>query len=151
MNIPPALLYAHITIEEINSLTIDERDLLLIICNIWAPIRPPVPTEDNPYPISLNLIRATRRECIIDRIVQAEKVIIDSALPVYIELRKKLSIPGEVKIPEVVPIVVKEEIKEEVNNADVNVEVKSDSISSIPPIESMNVSGSSNLNVSGSN
>ena len=119
MNIPPALLFPHITIEEINSLTTDEKDLLLMICNIWAPIRPPMPSIEDPYPISLNMIRSTRKECILDRIIKAEKVITDLARPIYIELRKKLSIPLEIDEevvivnPEVVNEVVKEEVKSE--------------------------------------
>lgn len=93
MNVPQSLLYPHITIDEVNSLTTDEKDLLLIICNIWAPIHPPMPSPEDPYPITLNIIRATKREAILDRVIQAEKIIKDEAKEVYSGLRYKLNIP----------------------------------------------------------
>lgn len=95
-----ALLHSHISIDEINSLTTDEKDLLLAICNIWAPIRPPMPSAEDPYPITLNIIRSAKREAILDRVIQAEKVITDEARPIYEGLREKLSVPVVKKVEE---------------------------------------------------
>lgn len=90
----PAVLHPHIKIEEINSLTEQETDMLLYICNVWAPIRPPMPTEGNPHPITLTLIRATNRHAIIDRVIQACVVIKDNGKEIYNSLRTKLGIPN---------------------------------------------------------
>lgn len=89
--IPPSL-HRHITVEEINSLSEDEVDMLLYICNVWAPIKPPMPTEDNAYPVTLNIIRSTIKEAVIDRVTQANSVISDEGKEVYNSLKTKLGI-----------------------------------------------------------
>lgn len=95
----PALLWPHITIEEINSLTDEEAGMLLYIVNVWAPIRPPIPTENRPYPISLTLVRAVHRNAVIDRIIQACTVIKDEGKEIYNNLRTKLGIPNPPPAP----------------------------------------------------
>jgi len=132
-------MFKHITIEEMNSLNEDEKILLLCICNIWAPIRPPMPSTEDPYPITLNIIRYTIREAVLDRIIQAEKVIKLEAKSIYENLCLKLKIPR----PEVVKETVKEVEKTEVSG------------SITPPLPDDNnmVTGSvdlTNTNVSGS-
>lgn len=88
----PALLYPHITIEEINTLSDTEKDMLLYICNVWAPIDLPFSSPDNIYPISLNIIRYVRKDAIVDRINQAEAVIKDEAKEIYAGLKAKIGI-----------------------------------------------------------
>lgn len=86
------LMYSHITTEEIQSLTGDESLILLYICNIWAPISPPVSSVDNPYPITLNSIRYANKKSIVDRVLQAEGVISDIGFEIYNGLRIKLGL-----------------------------------------------------------
>jgi hypothetical protein len=88
----PAVMWPHIRMEEINSLTEQESDMLLYICNVWAPIRPPTPEPEDPYPISLDIIRYAKRESIIDRIKQAETIIKEESKEIYNGLKTKLGI-----------------------------------------------------------
>ena len=78
--------------EEINSLTESEADMLLYICNVWAPIKPPMPTEDDPHPINLNVIRYAKRPSILDRIKQSESVIKEESKEIYNGLKTKLNV-----------------------------------------------------------
>lgn len=89
----PAGLWPHITIDEINSLSEDEAFMILYICNVWAPIRPPVPSENDQHPITLNLIRYARREAILDRVKQAESVVKEEHKEIYNGLKTKLKVP----------------------------------------------------------
>lgn len=98
----PIGLWPHIKIEEINSLTEDEADMLLYICNVLYPIKLPESSE----PINLNIIRHAKRPAIIDRVTQACSVITEEGKPIYNGLRGKLGLP----IPE-----IKEEVKEILN------------------------------------
>jgi hypothetical protein len=88
----PAAMWPHIKIEEINSLSEQESDMILYLCNVWAPIKPPTPSEDDPYPITLNLIRYVKRVAIIDRIKQAESVIKEEHREIYNGLKTKLNV-----------------------------------------------------------
>lgn len=92
MPLIPLGLWPHITIEEMDSLTEQESDMLLYICNVWAPVRPPVPSEEDPYPMTLNLIRYVRREAILDRIKQAESVVKEEHKEIYNGLKMKLKV-----------------------------------------------------------
>jgi hypothetical protein len=83
----------HIRIEEIKSLSEIESNMLLYICNVWAPIVFCAPDPENPHPVTLNLIRYCKREAIIDRINQAENVIKDEGKEIYNGLRVKLGMP----------------------------------------------------------
>lgn len=89
--IPPGM-FPHITIEEINSLSEDESFMLLYLCNVWAPIRPPVSSEEDPHPISLNLIRYAKRNAIVDRIKQSEPLIKEEFKEIYNGLKTKLKV-----------------------------------------------------------
>ncbi len=91
----PQSLYQHITIEDIEGLSEQEADMLLYICNVWAPIRPPMPTEEDPHPINLNMIRVIRKPAVLDRVRQAESIIKDEARLIYESLRNKFGIPVE--------------------------------------------------------
>lgn len=117
----PSELWPHVTIEEINSLTEDESCMLLFICNVWAPIRPPMPTEENPHPLSLDLIRSARRIAIIDRVIQAKPIIKDESIEIYNGLRIKLNIPNPPPEPPKEPVVEppKEPQNSEINNGPV--------------------------------
>jgi hypothetical protein len=88
----PAHLLPHIRIEEINSLSEDEAFMLLYLCNVWAPIRPPTPSEDDPYPMTLNLIRSVKRVAIVDRIKQSESIVKEEYKEIYNGLKTKLSV-----------------------------------------------------------
>jgi hypothetical protein len=88
----PAGLWPHITIDEINSLSEDEAFMLLYLCNVWAPIRPPVSSADDPYPVTLNLIRYCKKEAVFDRIKQAESVIKEEHKEIYNGLKTKLKV-----------------------------------------------------------
>jgi len=88
----PAGLWPHITMDEINSLSEDEAFMLLYICNVWAPIRPPVPSEDDPHPITLDLIRYVRKEAILDRVKQAESTVKEEHKEIYNGLKTKLKV-----------------------------------------------------------
>jgi hypothetical protein len=84
----------HITIEEMSNLSHDEQDMLLYICNIWAPIRPPIPTEEEPHPVTLNIIRSVDKRAIIDRINQACNIVItEEGKGIYNKLRCHLGLP----------------------------------------------------------
>lgn len=85
-------MFPHITIEEINSLSEDESFMLLYLCNVWAPIRPPVSSEEDPHPISLNLIRYAKRNAIVDRIKQSEPLIKEEFKEIYNGLKTKLKV-----------------------------------------------------------
>jgi len=98
MTFPPN--FQHISIDEIKSLSEDEANILLYICNIWAPITPFISTPEEPYPVSLNIIRYARKESILDRVIQAEPTIKDGARSIYESLRNKLSIPVVKKVEE---------------------------------------------------
>lgn len=111
----PSELWSHVTIEEINSLTEDESCMLLFICNVWAPIRPPMPTEGDPFPLSLDLIRSARRVAIIDRVIQAQPIIKDESIGIYNGLRIKLNIPDP-PTPEPPKEPVTEPPNSEINN-----------------------------------
>lgn len=106
--IPPRL-WPHVSIEEINSLTEDEVDILLYICNILYPIRPPTPSETNPHPITLNLIRCAQKQSVISRVMQACSAVTEEGKPIYNGLRTKLGIPNP---PEPTPEPIKEEPKQ---------------------------------------
>jgi hypothetical protein len=97
----PSGLWSHISIEEINSLTEDETDVLLYICNVLYPIKLPEATEE--HPITLNHIRYAQRNAIIGRVIQACSVVTEEGKEVYNGLRTKLGLP----VPE-----IKEESKE---------------------------------------
>lgn len=88
----PSGLWPHITIDEINSLSEDEAFMLLHFCNVWAPIRPPVPSTEDPYPVTLNLIRYAKREAILDRIKQADPIIKEEFKEIYNGLKTKLKV-----------------------------------------------------------
>jgi len=88
----PSCLWPHISIDEINSLSEDESFMLLYLCNVWAPIRPPMPSEDDPHPITLNLIRYVKRNAITDRIKQAEPIVKEEYREIYNGLKTKLSV-----------------------------------------------------------
>lgn len=88
----PSGMWPHITIDEINSLSEDEAFMLLYLCNVWAPIRPPVPSTEDPYPITLNLIRCSKKEAIFDRIRQAEPIIKEEFKEIYNGLKTKLKV-----------------------------------------------------------
>jgi hypothetical protein len=92
MPLIPANLWPHITIDEINSLSEDESFMLLYICNVWAPIKPPIPTEEDPHPITLNLIRYSKKESIIDRIKQSEPNVKEEFKEIYNGIKTKLKI-----------------------------------------------------------
>jgi hypothetical protein len=92
MRILPPTMFQHITIEEIHSLTEDELDMLIFICNIWAPIRPPIVESGETY-LGITHIRSAKRDSILDRVIQAEKIVAPVGMEIYEELRKKLSIP----------------------------------------------------------
>lgn len=82
-------MFPHITIDEVNSLSESEADMLLYICNIWAPIKLPPATEQDPHPITLNLIRYGKRNAILDRIKQSESVIKEEYKEIYIGIKTK--------------------------------------------------------------
>ena len=91
--IPPLGMFPHISIEEINSLSEDEAFMLLYLCNVWAPIRPPTPSEEDPYPVNLNLIRYANKNAILDRIKQAEPIVKEEFKEIYNGLKTKLKVP----------------------------------------------------------
>jgi hypothetical protein len=91
MKILPAQMFKHISNEEFRSLSEDELIMLLYICSVWAPIKPPF-SEDDKLLISTSTILAARREAILDRVIQAEKIVSDSGMGVYESLRQKISI-----------------------------------------------------------
>jgi hypothetical protein len=88
----PSGMLPHITIEEINSLSEDEAFMLLYLCNVWAPIRPPVSSEEDPHPVSLNLIRYANKNAVIDRIKQSEPLIKEEFKEIYNGLKTKLKV-----------------------------------------------------------
>lgn len=102
----PSALWAHITIEEINSLTEDELDMLLYICNVLYPIKLPECKEENC--VTLNLIRYTQKPSIISRINDAHSSINEEGKLIYNNLRQKLNLPIH-QFPESL-------IKEQINN-----------------------------------
>jgi hypothetical protein len=89
----PSGMWPHISIDEINSLTEDEADCLLYICNTLYPIKLPESSE----PIGLNIIRYAQRSSIIDRVTQACSVVTEEGKPIYNGLRSKLGLP----VPEI--------------------------------------------------
>jgi hypothetical protein len=94
----PAQLHNHVTIEETQSLTDSEMGMLLYICNVVCPMEY-ISTPENPFPITLTLIRAARREAVLERVARAEVAVKDQT--VYNGLRAKLGLaPVEVKAPE---------------------------------------------------
>jgi len=88
----PVGLWSHVTIDEINSLSEDEAFMLLYFCNVWAPIRPPVSSTEDPHPITLNLIRYVRREAILDRVKQSESIVKEEYKEIYNGLKTKLKV-----------------------------------------------------------
>lgn len=88
----PTGLWPHITIDEINSLSEDEAFMLLYFCNVLAPIRPPMPSEEDTYPITLNVIRYAKRESILDKVKQSEPNIKEEFKEIYNGLKTKLKI-----------------------------------------------------------
>lgn len=80
------------------SLSSDEQDMLLYVCNVIFPIRPPTPSGSEPYPVTLTMVRATEKNSILERIKQAEPQIKDEGRLVYEGLREKLGIPVEKKV-----------------------------------------------------
>lgn len=88
----PQGMFPHITLDEINSLSEDEAFMLLYLCNVWASIRPPTPSEEDPYPVTLNLIRCVNRHAILDRIKQAESIVKEECKEIYNGLKTKLKI-----------------------------------------------------------
>ncbi len=95
---PKINMHAHISIEEMNSLTEAETDMLLYICNVLYPIRPPVPTEHNKHPITDTYIRSANKDFILARVIESESAISETGKEVYNTLRNKLSIPLEKKV-----------------------------------------------------
>ena len=115
----------HISIEQMRDLTLEEQEMLLYICNVSFPMFPPMPSETNPYPINLNLIRYANKDSVMERIVKSAELINDSGREIYNGLCSKFGLPLlEIKPPaieppkeEPVPEVtteVKPEVKEEV-------------------------------------
>jgi hypothetical protein len=104
------MLYAHITLQELDSLTEQEKDMLFYICNVLFPIRPPFPTEEDKYPVATCFILAAIRDSVIQRITSAEPKIKEEALEIYNGLRSKLGL-SLVEIKKVEP--PKEEPKTE--------------------------------------
>jgi hypothetical protein len=51
-----------------------------------------MPSEDDPHPITLNLIRYVKRNAITDRIKQAEPIVKEEYREIYNGLKTKLSV-----------------------------------------------------------
>jgi len=92
MPLIPIGFWPHITLEEMGSLTEQESDMLLYICNVWAPIKPPNSSETDKYPITLDIIRYTNKIAIIDRIKQIESQIKEESKEIYNGLKMKLKV-----------------------------------------------------------
>lgn len=74
--------------EEISSLTEQELDVLLYICNVIKPIKPPAPEGE----VTLNIIRAAKRESILNRVKECESMFKEEHKPIIDGLKTKLGI-----------------------------------------------------------
>ena len=88
----PSQLFSHLRIEDISLLVEDEQDMLLYICNVIFPIKPPTPTPEDTHPITLNIIRYVVKESIIERVKQAQPKIKEESMDVFNRLKVKLGI-----------------------------------------------------------
>lgn len=74
------------TLEQLNSLNEDEVAMLWYIVNkLNTPVLPGVELEPNLFP-------SIRKPFLIHRIIKAEESIVDTAKPIYAELKTKLGI-----------------------------------------------------------
>jgi hypothetical protein len=89
----PPVLWPHITSDEITLLTEDEISMLLYICNVMFPISLPTPSEEDPHPITLNLIKSSKRHFIVDKIKKSEPEIKEEFKEILNGLKTKLNIP----------------------------------------------------------